>query len=1487
MINWKSFEAKYNNCEQWAFEQMSYFLFCAEMENYIGAFRYKNQPGIETEPIERDGKFYAFQAKYYGTKISENTKDIIVSIEKSHNKHSQPDILFLYVNNELSKNIKREIPQYQIKIEQAAENLKIKIEWRVRSHLEYQLSQPQNKWIFEIFFGSNGLDPTFFENQVEKEIRNLGPRFNKKLNFKLPIAKLFDNVAFNEFFYKRLIRIIDNWLTEKSYRKLKDNEHLSGLEKKLEFLQKKLIKWYDSFEYILNNPVLLDDFCFELQEFTANVRDKNEKLYALKDWKNSPKEFDSELGRLREIEFNNRNFLREIEELKVNLANHPTLIIHGDAGCGKSHLLGDIATQRKTQCLPSILLLGSTFNQFNTIEKNILNKLDLTCSFKDFLENLNSIGIRLNSRVFILIDAINEGAGADLWKNQISGFINEVAKYPAIGLVLTIRSTYFSDIIPEYLKSDSTVTIAKHEGFKGNEYEALKLFCEHHDLKLPSFPILNPEYTNPLFLHLICESVKKLPGKSFPKGFNGINKTYCLYKEALNRRFEEKRHEYKNREIVSCAIEKFGKALYGTDYGQLECKDALFLFDKEFPQFPHLLSDLIEECVFIKIRYDNGEYPQDIVSFSYQKLGDFFMAEELLKPYTTKEDIKIAFVNDVRFRKLTNKFRWSYWGIVEALAILLPEKYDLELIELIGLFLEKNGEKENREWHINNTYESFTQILLESIKWRELNSINEKKITRWLRKHGKIANEEWFNTLTELVAIPNHPFNGDRLHVLLKRYPMPERDSFWQRYLMYYGSYDDQNIAYPLRRLIDWAWMPEISLKTDAETARLVAQALAWVLSSTDIVLRDQTTKALVNLLEQQPESLIATLKTFNKVDDLYVSERLYAIAYGCILRTGKDESVRLIAQYIYDSIFKEGDPPPHILLRDYARNAIEYAIYKNVGIEVNLSTIRPPYNTQMPALPQSENEVKMLELDYDSPDFKQNHGSEQNAIYNSVISGLADFGRYIVDSTVNHFASFSFKEDENFKLFLKTLKGSQRDLIFLIQKCKELEYNFHRKYEFQNRMGIQWTNSQRILISTIETSEKFYLKQMDNLFNSEQIKYLTKSIIPYFERKLKKDNLNSLPIRYWIIKRVFEIGYDKKLHGAFDSTVRGYFDYNRDHNKVERIGKKYQWIAFYEIIAMIADNYKLVDSWSSGDKYEFYKGTWQCYLRNIDPAYITKNNDSVEKEIANINKEWFEDKEYTQWNYPDSEWVKTIDDLIDPKQVIEKEDPNGQVWLHLQHFIEWVQPKNIGVEKYGGRRKQIWYSIQGLLVKKSNKDRIVNYLKKQNFWGKWLPENRDDHSILINREKFWSPAYIDTYKNNKNIWEKVKGTQHKVIVATESANGGIEGDKSGANRSYNIPCKFIFEGMKLQYAPIDGNLKNTNDEVIVMNNNPRGVLIRKSELMKYLDENDLDIIWTLLGEKFSFDSNRDEESYFKVPCGVYYLDGGHIKGEIIMFDRV
>jgi hypothetical protein len=1407
MINWKTFETKYDKREQWAFEQMSYFLFCVEMGCHTGIFRYKNQAGIETEPVEKDGLFYGFQAKYYSTALSTNKNDIIVSIQKAKQKNNSLNKILLYTNQELSESSRKDQkkPGYQIEIENAAQNNNIELEWRVPSILEYQLLQTENKWIFNIFFGSNGLDPEFFKNQVEKEIQNLGPRFNSKLNFELPIAKVFDSISRTEIFIQTIIEKIDEWLTEKSYRRLMDNAIVTEIEKELDILKNEVKDWVVNFQNTnsIQQEITLLPLTEKIEAFNSRISEKKDQLWneQCREKKHNRK-FDTELNRLREIESANDNFLYYIDELHIDLANQPTLIIQGEAGCGKSHLLGDIASRRSNQSLPTILLLGTTFNNSNTIEQNILNKLDLTCSFEEFLKNLNSIGLLINERVLILIDAINEGAGADLWKNQIAGFISEIKKYPAIGLVLTIRSTYFDDIIPTDFSSTKNITIITHKGFAGEEYEVLKLFSEFYGLKLPNIPILNPEYTNPLFLNLVCNAIKDRTDKSFPQSFSGLNSIYELYKNSLNKKFEEKRPEYKNRNIVSQAIDKFSQAIFNSKYGSLECSEAVALFDDEFPKFQYLLSDLIEESVLLKMKEQCTENPKDIILFSYQKLGDFYIAEKLLnslatEQLATEQEIRDAFATNDSFKKIISEYQWQYAGIIDAFSILLPERYGLEITDFISYFSKEKDSFENN--HI--PYE-FYQKLLDSLKWRNANSIDDEKVTELLIEYYCTSNINCFNeflyALTELATIPNHPFNSDKLHKILLASPMPERDSYWQRFILWYSSSSGEYGAsvHAIKKMIDWAWRPNISNNVDFETARLVAQTLAWVMASTKIELRDQTTKALVNLLEQQPKALITTLKAFEQIDDLYISERLYAIAYGCILRTEKDESIKIIAQYVYDTVFKNGNPPTHILLRDYARNTIEYAVYKNVELEIDVKLIRPPYKSKCNYIPLSNEE---LDVKYKPKDNKGHWGEEEWAKGAILRSMITEYGR-----------------------------GTGM-------------YGDFGRYTFQSN-----------------------LRDFD------------------LPSKLNIGLLSNLAVE-WIFEKY---GYDTRLHGEYDHSTNYYNNYGRHANQVERIGKKYQWIALYEIMAIVADNFKMKNDWGNNSKNTLYKGTWHNFIRNIDPAYITKNNEKNKFDETKFDGNWYNDENYTHWNYPDAEWIETTEDLIDPKQIIEKTDANHEEWLRLYHDVSWDEPKKLGQDRWKGRRKRIWYRVQGYLIKKSDKNRIVKFLKTQNFDGRWMPECNDDSISLFNREKFWSPAYLDTYKDRDNSWQTIEDTKYKVLVANESAKGSFERDKSGTNQSYDIPCKFIFEGLELQYAPIDGDLKNKKGEIVVTNNNGNGLVIKKKELLEFLEEKNMDIIWTILGGKISSEHSNNGRIYYKVPCGVYYLKNGTLEGNLTMFDR-
>lgn len=183
-MNWKVFNLKYDKRETWAFEHMSYLLFCLEFNNRIGLFRYKNQTGIETEPIEKDGKFYGFQSKYYTTSIADNKDDIIDSIKKAKSKNKQLDELFIYINQELSESTVKDKkkPQYELDIDDAAKAVGISIQWRVPSHFELQLSLPENKYLHDIFFS---LDPNEGDllDEIYKHNENILQAIQTEISF--------------------------------------------------------------------------------------------------------------------------------------------------------------------------------------------------------------------------------------------------------------------------------------------------------------------------------------------------------------------------------------------------------------------------------------------------------------------------------------------------------------------------------------------------------------------------------------------------------------------------------------------------------------------------------------------------------------------------------------------------------------------------------------------------------------------------------------------------------------------------------------------------------------------------------------------------------------------------------------------------------------------------------------------------------------------------------------------------------------------------------------------------------------------------------------------------------------------------------------------------------------------------------------------------------------------------------------------------------
>ncbi len=154
-INWDNFAAKFSNNKEEAFERLCYILFCKEFNKDIGIFRFKNHAGIETNPIEKEGQFIGWQAKFYSVRLSEHKQDFIASINTTKTRHPLVNKIVFYTNQEFGQNPKKTDPQCKTDIENHAKSKGVEIEWRTGSYFESPFVCEQNFSIAQHFFSLN------------------------------------------------------------------------------------------------------------------------------------------------------------------------------------------------------------------------------------------------------------------------------------------------------------------------------------------------------------------------------------------------------------------------------------------------------------------------------------------------------------------------------------------------------------------------------------------------------------------------------------------------------------------------------------------------------------------------------------------------------------------------------------------------------------------------------------------------------------------------------------------------------------------------------------------------------------------------------------------------------------------------------------------------------------------------------------------------------------------------------------------------------------------------------------------------------------------------------------------------------------------------------------------------------------------------------------------------------------------------------------
>lgn len=173
----------------------------------------------------------------------------------------------------------------------------------------------------------------------------------------------------------------------------------------------------------------------------------------------------------------------------------PNLLVRGEWGTGKTHLMCDFTQNRIGRSQATVLVLAKNFQ--GSVVEEIFSRIGIGSTATEILDQLEELADENNERSIIIVDGVNEGRRNE-WQEAISTLQALVADRPNIGLIVTCRKPFeLIAIQQEDLEKFYQVT---HFGFEDQEFDAQAAFFEHYNLPLSEVPLLDREFSRPLTL---------------------------------------------------------------------------------------------------------------------------------------------------------------------------------------------------------------------------------------------------------------------------------------------------------------------------------------------------------------------------------------------------------------------------------------------------------------------------------------------------------------------------------------------------------------------------------------------------------------------------------------------------------------------------------------------------------------------------------------------------------------------------------------------------------------------------------------------------------------------------------------------------------------------------------------------------------------------------------------------------------------------------
>lgn len=1357
-LTWERFE-QLNADKRKAFENLSRSLFqrelCAE-----GVILHSdpNHPGVEVSPVlSKDGKAcISFQAKYFDDRIGYDQIKESANAVIEHYK-GVLNIVYLYCNKDITET------------SESYNNIKIMLNYAGidvilvtgQAILDCAAEYPS---VLSCYFGLDFLDEAWFHRNLQISLDNLGKRYNSIFNV---CTEAQQNLSIF----------------------LREDSSIKAINGKKEDLLSKIkeIRWQCDRDYkqIINT---LANMVRDIPDITAgNIHDalrweedflehgQNlfKKLQETQDelWKKMEacRDTDSNFKKLSD----EASFVDQLialpsylgfQEEELQCITNRVILVTGEMGTGKSQLLASSAKRVLESARPVLLLLGQTYTSDENLEIQIMNGLEglnTGQSLESLLAVLDEKAYLAGGDAVIFIDAINESRNREIWKNGINRLIVEIEQYKNLRLVISLRKGFEELTLSEKVLLDrkkGLIAEIVHYGLNDDSPASIYEFLSNYGIPFSPEFYLQAEMTNPLFLTWFCQTYT-----------GGEQELTDLIGKIIEQADREGSKEAEFSEAVGMLRELL--------YNMIDIEEEKTITKSVLLNLPvWAMYGVTKKTAYIKaieragVLTSYARKQEEIFYIGYNMLEDYLKAsrvldrlqdKEIIKEYCTKQLLGID-----EEGKVTN---YENESIFIMLSSIYAMRYGEECFDVIDCIID--------EWDKDRIVDQY----IRTFTWRS-SYVRFEDFIELINRYSVYPKQVW-DVFIENASKENSELNAIGLTKLLNRYETNRRDYLWT---MAINDLTEEN------RIVSLAYFIEAGndfVGLSDNKAFLLLTLFSWMLSSSNRVLRDRISKAMIEIMKSHFGLCQRLLNDFKSVNDPYIIQRMYGSVFGAVMKRTAEfrKEFAELAGWIYNEIFNREYVYPDILLRDYARLIIERFLweYSEDAKIFDISKVRPPYRSV--AVPKVE------ETDYRDKKF------DQPGVWNLLFSMKLNY----------------------------PVKGAGF-------------YGDFGRYTFQSAVSC------------------FKDVDMANVY-------------------------------YYALKFIFEdLGYRSEYFGEYDSNRAGF---DRHHvTRVERIGKKYQWIAMYNILARLSDVHK-VRSWDWNETSSYvYEGPWEPYVRDFDPTLNIRTkpvSDIPRIELPEYGEESFLPFEASVTDVEN--WIRSEDKMFRdfPDRLIHK-DETGIEWISLYSYQEnKLQPPNeeISVMGFPSGEQHIW-SIASMYIVTEEMEKLTEAMLTSSGFIRSQSTNTRVCYTLYSREYAWSPGY----KAEFLIPEEEDIVSIKAIPASINVLWEEEYDASqDETTSFMIPAGNIIQEMELYEKSMDGiyyyDEKIAAFDLSVIGNEHSELVIRKDILDKYMKKTNVKLFWTIVGEKQYFLGDHNQK--WQRREGYFVYESMAINGHIHLVDNI